>query len=137
MKGFYLILTIIILILIAISLSSSISFSPYFANDLYSKYYPYEGFSSEIGYAKTEDAAAGAAVAEYNNKKKTACKKVFGFDGLFCDPNDADTKLDYFSDAKGNLECQGSGLTNSKGSLCLDKTMMGLLTTRGGNAKGA
>jgi hypothetical protein len=70
------------------------------------------------------------------NPKKTPSKKVFGFDGLYNDPQGDETKLDYFSDAKGDLACQGSGLTNSQGSLCLDATMTRLLSTRGGNAKG-
>lgn len=141
MKGYYLFTTIIILFFIAISLSTSVSYSPYTKNSMYNNYQAYEGFSSNIGYAKTDVPAAPAAAAaanlpEYNNKKKTACKKLFGFDGLFCDPRDEGEKLDYFSNAKGELDCQGSGLTNSQGSLCFDKTMTTLLTTRGGNAKG-
>lgn len=139
MKSFYLFSTIIILIFIAISLSTSVGYSPYTMNNMYKNYHPYEGFSSSIGFAKNAESAAPAAalnMPEFNNKKKTACKKVFGFDGLYCDPTAADEQLDYFSNAKGGFDCQGSGLSNSNGSLCFDKTMTGLLTTRGGNAKG-
>jgi len=135
MKGFYLIATIIILILIAVSMSTSISFSPHVINDLYRKYYPYEGFQSGIGFASTDEVST-PSVPQFNNKKKTPCTKIFGFGGLFCDPHGEETPIDYFSNAKGDLTCGGSGLTNSKGSLCLDKKMTDLLTTRGGNAKG-
>lgn len=129
MNGVYLVLSIIILIIIAVSLTTSISFSPYAVGAMYNDYYPYEGFSS-ISHKETT-----APMNDYN-PKKTPSKKVFGFDGLYNDPEGVETKLDYFSDAKGDLACQGSGLTNSQGSLCLDATMTRLLSTRGGNAKG-
>lgn len=145
MKGYYLFPTVIILFFIAWSLSTSVSLSPYTKKNIYKNFHAYEGFSSKIGYANTDVPAKGASVPtvaaqnhpEYNNKKKTGCKKLFGFEGLYCDPRDEGEKLDYFSNAKGELlDCQGSGLSNSQGSLCFDKTMINLLTTRGGNAKG-
>jgi hypothetical protein len=64
------------------------------------------------------------------------CKKVHGFDGLYCKPYVADAKIDIYSGAQGSLECKGTDLTNSRGGLCLDKTQLHLLTTRGGNATG-
>ena len=136
MNGVYFIVTIIILIIIAFSLSTSISFNPNTIGDMHNKYYPYEGFSS-ISHDETDTVIADSNVPNmYHNQKKTPSKKLFGFNGLYNDPQAAETKLDYFSDAKGDLACQGSGLTNSQGSLCLDKTMTRLLSTRGGNAKG-
>jgi hypothetical protein len=140
MKAFYIIITIIILLFIAIALSTSVSYSPYMMNNMHKNYYPYEGFSSNISYANangnTKAAAAEPPASVINNIKKAPCKKIFGFDGLFCDPHGAEEKLDYFSELKGGSICEGSGLSNSKGSLCLDETSLGLLTTRGGNAKG-
>jgi len=136
MNGVYLIVTIIILIIIAVSLSTSISFSPYAVGDMYKKYYPYEGFHGiSHDHAENANVVSNVTTAPHN-QQKTPCKKVFGFDGLYCDPQAPETKLDYFSDAKGDLACQGSGLTNSQGSLCLDATMTRLLSTRGGNAQG-
>jgi hypothetical protein len=64
------------------------------------------------------------------------CKKVFGFDGLYCQPGSVNDKLDIFGDAKGSLDAPGTGLTNSKGSLRLDDKMTKMLTSRGGNATG-
>ena len=136
MNGVYLIVSIIILIIIVVSLTTSISFSPYAVGAMYNDYYPYEGFSS-ISHDDTNNTVVNTKVPNmYNNQKKAPSKKVFGFDGLYNDPQASGTKLDYFSDAKGDLACQGSGLTNSQGSLCLDATMTRLLSTRGGNAKG-
>jgi hypothetical protein len=48
-----------------------------------------------------------------------------------------DEKITSFSDAKGSLAEQcaktSGGMSNSTGYLCLDKSQMSLLTTRGGN----
>ena len=66
------------------------------------------------------------------------CKKVSGFDGLFCKPNVADKKIDKFSDAKGDPTKfgQSSGLSNSQGGLILGNDLTRLLQTRGGNQTG-
>ena len=46
-------------------------------------------------------------------------------------------QIDIYSQAEGDLECgNSSGYHNSKGGLCLDKTMVNLLQTRGLNATG-
>jgi len=72
------------------------------------------------------------------NPVKTDCKKVTGFDGMgvFCNPTSPEQNIDIFSKAEGKLDCESVGLYNSKGSLCLDKTMVNQLQTRGGNATG-
>lgn len=64
------------------------------------------------------------------------CKKLYGFDGLFCKPGVADKSLDLYATAEGKLDCEGSGLTNSRGSLCLDENQKTMLRTRGGNNTG-
>ena len=64
------------------------------------------------------------------------CKKLYGFDGLFCKPDVADKSLDLYATAEGKLDCEGSGLTNSRGSLCLDENQKTMLRTRGGNNTG-
>lgn len=56
--------------------------------------------------------------------------------GLF-GPQDLNSKLDSFLDAKGDLteQCMlnSNGMSNSQGYLCLDQQQIKLLTTRGGN----
>ena len=56
--------------------------------------------------------------------------------GLF-GPQDLNSKLDTFLDAKGDLteQCMlnSNGMSNSQGYLCLDQQQIKLLTTRGGN----
>jgi len=62
------------------------------------------------------------------------CKKIYGFNGLFCKPNDAVVHLDMFADAEGKVDCtDNSGLSNSRGGLCLSSEQKRLLATRGGN----
>ena len=62
-----------------------------------------------------------------------------GFRGLgTSDYNNNMFILDQFSSAVGSAECAGksSGLSNSKGPLCLSDDQKRLLQTRGGNATG-
>ena len=58
--------------------------------------------------------------------------------GLFCSPLSSDVdNLDKFADAEGRLSCtDNSGLSNSKGGLCLTDDHRRLLSTRGGNSTG-
>jgi hypothetical protein len=98
---------------------------PYNEADAFTKQFPYEGFTS----------------LEYSNQNKqvsTQCEKVYGFDGLFCKPSVADNNIELYSSAKGDPSCFGksAGLSNSKGSLCLDENQMNMLLTRGGNSTG-
>jgi len=62
------------------------------------------------------------------------CGKVWGLNGLFCQPGGADTLIDVFYSAKSDMTCPGSGYSKGQGNLCLDKTQNKLLTSRGGNA---
>jgi len=62
------------------------------------------------------------------------CGKVWGLNGLFCQPGAADKLIDVFYSATSDMNCPGSGYTKGTGNLCLDKTQSQLLTSRGGNA---
>jgi len=66
------------------------------------------------------------------------CKKVNGFPGygVFCTPYTESEKIDIYSEAKGDINCESMGLYNSKGPLCLDANMKKMLGTRGANATG-
>lgn len=133
----YQFLAVVIIVIIGLSLMvSTTAVLPYAAQTLFPKQFPYEGFSS-LDYSSNP---AGKAMDTYTSflisNPNFECKKVYGFDGLYCKPYAADTKLDIYADAEGGLSCGGSGLTNSKGSLCLNKVQSTMLSTRGGNAKG-
>jgi len=132
----------IIFIVILISLGSTVQVRPYSPNTLFSKEYPYEGFSG-LNYTSTNPAAPVNDVLQNyqivpSTTQQTPCKKVHGFNGLFCAPYVADNQFDLFVDTPGNPSCFGesSGLSNSMGSLCLSASQKQLLTTRGGNQSG-
>lgn len=121
-------------------MASTVRVIPYNMADAFTKNFPYEGFEqmqSDLGYASASGAIVQDRLQSYAlNSEQKGCKKVYGFDGLFCEPYLADTTLDIYSTATGSLACinKSSGLTNSKGSLCLDKNQKSMLMTRGGNS---
>jgi hypothetical protein len=111
---------------------------PYSPDTVFTKQFPYEGFTN-IEYSNNNSMSDSAVDNKLISGQNTGdCKKVYGFDGLFCKPNVADTKVDKFSDAQGDPASFGksSGLSNSKGSLTLGSDLTYLLQTRGGNQTG-
>lgn len=138
-------LTIFLLILLLVILLTSMcvscmSFKPYRADTVFSKEYVFEGFTATKPDTSYTNAADGnnidSTYSSYllkDTDKK--CKKVHGFNGVYCDPADDVNKLDAFGEVKGDLGCvgQSSGLSNSTGALCLDENQKQLLSTRGGN----
>lgn len=138
MKPEYQFLGLAILAIIVLSLTvSCTNFIPYSGVSL--KYSNYEGFSGlkPIEYtSQKENAAMDSYTSLLTNGFNGECKKVDGFDGLYCKPYVADAKIDIYSGTSGSLSCKDSGLTNSQGGLCLDANQKKLLTTRGGNASG-
>jgi len=69
-----------------------------------------------------------------DKSQPTTCGKVWGFNGLFCQPGVADHEIDPYYTAPSDMTCQGSGLTKGRGNLCLNAEQQKLLTTRGGNS---
>jgi len=135
----YLLLAIAIILVIVISLCCSTKVLPYSPNDIFTKEYPYEGFTS-LGYTDSATNSNMDNKTSYLiNGDVSDCKKVYGFDGLFCKPGVADNKIDPFADTTGDPAAFGSssGLSNSMGSLVLSKDQVALLKTRGGNQTGA
>lgn len=137
---------IIITLIICVFVLSSLCVScgnvmPYGESTLFAKYFPYEGFSqlSNLEYTTNQ---GHNSIDSYTNNAINAvqsdCAKVYGFDSLFCKPYLADKTLDVFSGVEGNVSCVSgsSGLTNSKGALCLTPQHKMLLSTRGGNSTG-
>jgi hypothetical protein len=101
-----------------------------------------EGFSSSsLGYTDVSSPVIPkddlTALNEFN-KDNEQCKKVGGFSdcGVFCTPSSKPEQIDIYSQAKGDISCDGLGYFNSRGSLCLDENMKRMLTTRGTNAVG-
>lgn len=134
----YQFLASVIIVIIGLSLLvSTTNVLPYSAQTLFPKEYSYEGFSG-LGYSSPTGKPMDTYTSFLINNPNFECKKVYGFDGLYCKPYVADSKLDIFSESEGSLSCKGmgSGLTNSKGSLCLNKAQSSMLATRGGNAAG-
>jgi hypothetical protein len=115
-------------------------FVPYNSAGAFTKEFPYEGFDTLHNPTEYSTRNVHAALDTYNSflisPDADACKKIYGFDGLYCKPYEADKKIDPFSDTKGSASCIGSssGLTNSQGGLCLNDQQKQLLSTRGGNA---
>jgi len=135
----YWFLSIVIILVIVISLISGGGVMPYSPNTLFPREFPYEGFHS-LEYSTVGSNSALDTKGSYLIGGDTAdCKKVYGFNGLFCKPYAADIKIDPFADTPGNTSCFGasSGLSNSKGGLCFSDAQKRLLLTRGGNQTGS
>jgi hypothetical protein len=114
----------ILFVVIVLSLSMP-SVVPYHKESLFSKEFPYEGFSEYTPMQEKE-----------KQKESFEVKKVEGFEGLQTSPLNSSEKLDIFSDFDGKNTCTPSSYSNSKGYLCLDDKATQLLLTRGGNASG-
>lgn len=133
--------SVILLFIFFITIFSSKSFTPYDEKTVFSHMYPYEGFEQfhrKTEYTLNSTGKDDSLKSFLINSDTTDCKKVYGLDGLFCSPNAKSEKIDIFSDIKSDPTCFGnsSGLSNSKGALCLDSTQLNLLRTRGGNQSG-
>ena len=142
MKGEFVTVLFLFLAIIAFSLwiaNINGTITPYSRGTGYAAY---EGFSSSMLTGSQVD--TNLPVNDVNVKLITKptevkCANLGGAwdgDGVFCSPDDSNHILDIFSQAPGSLDCgsTASGYHNSKGGLCMTNDMMGLLTTRGGNA---
>lgn len=90
----------------------------------------------EPGLAKTAKPVEQFGVMDNSyiiGEDKEACRKVYGFDGLYCAPNSALQTNDVLGKLEGKKDCQGVGLTNSMGNVCLNEDHKTMLITRGGN----
>ena len=127
MTKFTMFLAIIFILVICSSLFVSCnSVSPIYMDTVFQKHSDFENFenNSMNEYAK-----------HLIVSPEGGCKKVHGINGLFCAPSDVADNLDKFADAEGKLECKDtSGLSNSRGGLCLSDEHKRLLSTRGGNS---
>ena len=130
MSKLTLFLAIIFILVICSSLFVSCNaVSPIYMDTVFKKHSDFENFENN-------------SMNEYSKhmivSQEAGCKKVHGMNGLFCSPLSSDVdNLDKFADAEGKLSCtDNSGLSNSKGGLCLTDDHRRLLSTRGGNSTG-
>jgi hypothetical protein len=97
-----------------------------------------EGFRSTTYSTYSDNKSIDSGISHLiDPTKETQCKKIFGFDGLFCNPESTNGGIDVMYGLPSNSTCPGSGLTKSNGNLCLDKKTLDLMTSRGGNSTGA
>lgn len=101
--------------------------------------YTWEGFKGGVEYStypanENTDTYTGALLDQ--EKANVECKRVWGYNGLFCSPETGDKPIDPFFNSGSSMNCEGSGLTKSSGNVCLNEQQRRLLTTRGGNASG-
>jgi hypothetical protein len=121
-------LVIIFILVICSSLFVSCNaVSPIYMDTVFKKHSEFENFEN-------------STINEYSKHmivpEEAGCKKVHGMNGLFCSPlSTAVDNLDKFADTEGKLSCtDNSGLSNSRGGLCLSEEHKLLLSTRGGNS---
>ena len=110
--------------------NSCVSFKPHYAGSM--GYASFEPFQTVVEGLNTPASTTKTTVSSSTKKIKE------GFVGLESAPFGGDGPIDRFSGTPGKLECDSisSGLTNSRGGLCLDDNQQKLLRTRGGNATG-
>jgi len=143
---------VIILAVIAISIllvftlfKGSQQYVPHMSNRSTLNSAPFEGFTSNmipyhyVTYPDNKTIDEKDRFLINNTSGQPTAQRGWGFDGLFGPVDLPDNNLDIYSNAQGSLNqnCQtiASGLTNSKGYLCLDNNQIDLLRTRGGNQK--
>ena len=132
----YILIALLLLVLIFVTMFSCSSFEPNQEDSAAKNAATTEGFAGNMLKYFNKDETNDFHGAYSMGTNGHDCKKLYGFDGLFCTPGVADKSLDIYATAHGKLDCEGSGLTNSRGSLCLDENQRNMLRTRGGNNTG-
>lgn len=131
-------LIVFILVICSALFVSCNNASPYYMDTIFQKHSGFEGFANNTNTLDYSSKANNGAMDTYKpfliENQSAECKKVYGFSGLFCEPNNVNNPLDKFSGVKGKLDCKdSSGLSNSQGGLCLTDEHKRMLSTRGGN----
>lgn len=139
MSNLTMFLMAIFIIVIVLSLFVSCNgAAPFYMDTVFPKFSKFEPFvnnTNMIDYSSNDTHKPMDTYKPFMIDKPPAeCKKIYGFNGLFCKPNETGEHLDIFSGAEGKKGCtDNSGLSNSMGGLCLTDDMKQLLATRGGN----
>lgn len=133
-----LLLVVLLLVIFSTLFVSCNNAAPFNTETVFQKSSKFEPFGGkhDTDYSSKEDNSAMDMYKPFvMDGQSTDCKKVYGFTGLFCQPDNINNPVDKFASAKGSLECKhgSSGLSNSKGPLCLTEEHKKLLSSRGGN----
>jgi hypothetical protein len=118
-------------IIIVIALGFAVRVVPYSKDKLFAVEFPYEGFDT----IQHDDLSKEPFSAIDGKSESADCKKVSGFNELYCSPNYNPPNNDKFSGTPGGASDNSYGLTNSMGKLQLTKEQIELLSTRGGNSR--
>jgi hypothetical protein len=127
----YLIVFVVFVFVLLMSLGCSCAkVSPYHKDNLFPRYFNYEGFAP-LSPADFDSSSIVKA-----NTVTAPVVKVEGFEGLLSSPYGENMMIDVYSQAQGSPTCAPSTYSNSMGYLCMDDKQKHLLTTRGGNSTG-
>jgi hypothetical protein len=121
-------------IIIVIALGFAVRVVPYSKDNLFAVEFPYEGFTLTPSTYVTEPPMEPFSAID-GKSESADCKKVSGFNELYCAPNYTPPNNDKFSGTPGGASDNSYGLTNSMGKLQLTKEQIELLSTRGGNSR--
>ena len=141
-KFVYLVVIAVLFFVIFTALGKSCcNYKGYNKNTLFPKQYPYEGFqglqfSEYHGGEEQPSEEQPQEQPQEEENPMTSSVPVEGFQGLQATPYTDPVAIDIYSEAKGNVSCEASTYSNSKGYLCLDEKQKFLLKTRGGNSTG-
>ena len=140
--GFYITIVVLCIVLFMTLSASCYNVVPYSSDSLFLNQSAYEGFHGmkPVNYStypnnQAIDMKDRYNIAEPKGDSNKKVQRIWGFDGLFGSAELSDNSLDIYSLAKSDLACgnRSSGLSNSRGYLCLDENQTKMLTTRGGN----
>jgi len=140
--GFLLTMAVLVIVITITLWNSCNSYSPY-SNASSLRGSPFEGFQGTGLKPKPYEYTTypcNKSIDSMNNRLFSDpsvtqdCKKASGFRGLQCSDNTPFKEMDIYSLAQGGCDgSNSSGLSNSRGYLCLDQNQTQMLRTRGGN----
>jgi hypothetical protein len=137
------ILAVFVLLLVVMATTAGTYVVPYQPMNARLPMSAYEGFSlfggnsTAVPGQPSNPGVAAAIKPAAGQVQQTPCKRVDGFDGIYCSADNVPkVPMDMFSDTPGDLKCQSYGYSNSRGFLCLSDTQKKLISSRGGNATG-
>jgi len=111
---------------------------PYYKDSIFAHQYAYEPYTNIMdGGSYSPAPVSGGNVSVPTSP--SVYKKVGGFNGIYPSPSATEPNIDLFIDLEGDSKCfnGSSGLSNSRGSLCLTPELKNALLTRGGNLSGS
>ncbi len=130
----HIVVIVALYLLITIALSFTIRVVPYSKDNLFAVEFPYEGFTLAPSSYVTEPSMEQFSTIDAKSERSD-CKKVSGFNELYCSPTYNPPNNDKFSGTPGGASDNSYGLTNSMGKLQLSKEQIALLSSRGGNSR--